>query len=180
MVKSAQDVASDDAAAALNRSAMWSIFLQAEMGPCRVVMRSVFLQDAPKMGLAPHDHVVKTLTSDRADCALDISVLPWRSRRDRAIANAHRPNPPREHRAISAVVVADEKGRGRVTWIAPRMPHQSRRLKDLSMQRGRGATAFNRKIIDIAQRNVNSVFGLATSLAGAKKLTDIVELPLRF
>ena len=136
MVKSAQDIASDDAAAALNRSAMWSIFLQAEMGPCRVVMRSVFLQDAPKMGLAPHDHVVKTLTSDRADCALDISVLPWRSRRDRAIANAHRPNPPREHRAISAVVVANEKGRGRVTWIAPRMPHQSRRLKDLSMQRG--------------------------------------------
>jgi hypothetical protein len=68
------------------------------------------------------------------------------------------------------------------SMIAPRMlsTHQSRRLKDLSMQRGRGATAFSRKIIDIAQRNVNSVFGLATSLAGAKKLTDIVELPLRF
>ena len=68
------------------------------------------------------------------------------------------------------------------SMIAPRMlsTHQSRRLKDLSMQRGRGATAFNRKIIDITQRNVNSVFGLATSLAGAKKLTDIVELPLRF
>ena len=41
---------------------------------------------------------------------------------------------------------------------------------------GRGATAFNRKIIDIAQRNVNSVFDLAKSLAVAKKLTDIVEL----
>ena len=116
MVKSAQDVASDDAAATLNGSAMWGIFLQAEMGPCRVVIRSVFLQDAPKMGLAPHDHVVKTLTSDRADCALDISVLPWRSRRDRAVANAHRPNPPREYLAISAVIVADEKGRGRVPW----------------------------------------------------------------
>ena len=77
MVKSTQDVASDDAAAALNGSAIGGIFLQAEMGPCRVVIRSVFLQDAPKMGLAPHDHVVKTLTSDRADCALDISVLPW-------------------------------------------------------------------------------------------------------
>ena len=93
MVESAQDVAGDDAAAALNRSAMWGIFLQAEMGPCRVVIRSVFLQDALKMGLAPHDYVVKTLASDRADCALDISVLPWRSRRDRAVANAHRPNP---------------------------------------------------------------------------------------
>ena len=74
MVKSAQDVASDDAAAALNGSAMWGIFLQAEMGPCRVVIISVFLQDASKMGLAPHDHVVKTLTSDRADRALDESV----------------------------------------------------------------------------------------------------------
>ena len=41
---------------------------------------------------------------------------------------------------------------------------------------GQGATAFNRKIIDIAQRNVNSVFDLAKSLAGAKNLTDIVEL----
>ena len=41
---------------------------------------------------------------------------------------------------------------------------------------GQGATAFNRKIIDISQRNANSVFDLAKSLAGAKKLTDIVEL----
>ena len=41
---------------------------------------------------------------------------------------------------------------------------------------GQGAAAFNRKIIDVAERNVNSVFDLAKSLAGAKKLTDIVEL----
>ncbi|MGO8842273.1 MAG: phasin family protein [Methyloceanibacter sp.] len=41
---------------------------------------------------------------------------------------------------------------------------------------GQGAVAFNRKIIDIAQRNLNSAFDLAKSLAGAKKLADIVEL----
>ena len=41
---------------------------------------------------------------------------------------------------------------------------------------GQGAAAFNRKIVDIAKRNVNSVFDLAKSLAGAKKLTDTVEL----
>ena len=35
---------------------------------------------------------------------------------------------------------------------------------------GQGAVAFNRKIIDIAQRNVNSGFDLAKSLAGAKNL----------
>ena len=41
---------------------------------------------------------------------------------------------------------------------------------------GQGAAAFNRKIIDISRRNLNSVFDLATSLAGAKNLADIVEL----
>jgi hypothetical protein len=41
---------------------------------------------------------------------------------------------------------------------------------------GQGAVAFNRKIIDIAQRNVNSGFDLAKSLAGAKNRSDMVEL----
>ena len=41
---------------------------------------------------------------------------------------------------------------------------------------GQGAAAFNRKIIDIAQRNVNSGFDLAKSLAGAKNLSDIAEV----
>ena len=41
---------------------------------------------------------------------------------------------------------------------------------------GWGAAAFNRKIIDIAQWNLNSCFNLANSLAGAKNLAEIVEL----
>jgi phasin len=41
---------------------------------------------------------------------------------------------------------------------------------------GQGAVAFNRKLIDIAQRNVNSGFDLAKSLAGAKNLSEMVEL----
>ena len=41
---------------------------------------------------------------------------------------------------------------------------------------GQGAVALNRKIIDIAQRNVNSGFDLAKSLAGAKNLSDIAEV----
>ena len=41
---------------------------------------------------------------------------------------------------------------------------------------GQGVVAFNRKIIDIAQRNVNSGFDLAKSLAGAKNLSEMVEL----
>ena len=45
---------------------------------------------------------------------------------------------------------------------------------------GQGAAAFNRKIVDIARRNVDSSFDLATSLAGAKNLADMVELQAVF
>ena len=45
---------------------------------------------------------------------------------------------------------------------------------------GQGATAFNRKLIDLAQRNLNSAFDLAKSLAGAKNLSEIVELQSNF
>ena len=41
---------------------------------------------------------------------------------------------------------------------------------------GQGAAALNRKIIDIAQRNFNLGFDLAKSLAGARNLSEIVEL----
>lgn len=45
---------------------------------------------------------------------------------------------------------------------------------------GQGATAFNRKLIDIAQRNLNSGFDLAKSLASAKNLAEILELQSAF
>jgi phasin len=41
---------------------------------------------------------------------------------------------------------------------------------------GQGAAAFNRKIVDIARRNVETTFDLAQSLIGAKSLTDMMEL----
>ena len=45
---------------------------------------------------------------------------------------------------------------------------------------GQGATAFNRKLMDIAQRNLNSGFDLAKSMAGAKNLPELVELQSSF
>ena len=41
---------------------------------------------------------------------------------------------------------------------------------------GQGATALNHKVIDIAQRNINSGFDLAKSLTKAKNLAEIIEL----
>jgi hypothetical protein len=41
---------------------------------------------------------------------------------------------------------------------------------------GQSAVALNRKVIDIARRNINASFGLAESLAGAKNLAEAMEL----
>ena len=41
---------------------------------------------------------------------------------------------------------------------------------------GQGAVALNRKAIDITRRNINTGFGLAESLAGAKNLAEAMEL----
>jgi hypothetical protein len=41
---------------------------------------------------------------------------------------------------------------------------------------GEGAVALNRKAIDIARRNINTGFGLAVSLAGAKNVAEAMEL----
>lgn len=41
---------------------------------------------------------------------------------------------------------------------------------------GQGAQAINRKVIDIAQKNLNSSFDLAKELAGAKNMAELVEL----
>lgn len=43
-----------------------------------------------------------------------------------------------------------------------------------------GATAFNRKIVDIGRRNVDATFDLAETLAGAKSVADMMELQAAF
>lgn len=41
---------------------------------------------------------------------------------------------------------------------------------------GHGAAALNRKVIDITQTNLNTGFDLAKELAGAKNISEIMEL----
>ncbi|MCK5550866.1 MAG: phasin family protein, partial [Hyphomicrobiaceae bacterium] len=43
-------------------------------------------------------------------------------------------------------------------------------------QAGEGAAAFNRKVIDNAQTNLNTGFDLAKDLASAKNIAEIIEL----
>ena len=41
---------------------------------------------------------------------------------------------------------------------------------------GQGARALNRRLIDLAERNINAGFDLATSLCRAKNLAEVMEL----
>jgi hypothetical protein len=41
---------------------------------------------------------------------------------------------------------------------------------------GQGAAALNRRFIHLAERNINTGFDLATSLAGARNLAEVMEL----
>ena len=41
---------------------------------------------------------------------------------------------------------------------------------------GKGAARVNRRVIDLAERNINTGFDLATDLAGARNLGEVMEL----
>ena len=41
---------------------------------------------------------------------------------------------------------------------------------------GQGAAALNRRFIDLAERNIDTGFDLATGLAGARNLAEVMEL----
>ena len=47
-------------------------------------------------------------------------------------------------------------------------------------QAGQGAAALNRKVIELAQTNLNTGFDLAKDLAGAKNAAEIMEVQASF
>ena len=73
MVKSAQDVAGDDAAAALNGSAMWGIFLQAEM-----VDVSAIAGNRPATSAASRMHYYLTIPPPLSDDSTSAAFTAFR------------------------------------------------------------------------------------------------------
>ena len=63
------------------------------------------------MPLAKHNDMVKAIPPDRSDKPLRTSVLPWRSRRNRPIPNAHRSKTAEKDIAIDAISVANDISR---------------------------------------------------------------------
>jgi hypothetical protein len=61
-----------------------------------------------EMLFAEHNNMVKTIPSDRTDEPLRISVLPWRSWRDRPIPYAHCAKPLNDDSAVHAIPIAND------------------------------------------------------------------------
>src|SRR3954452_5130462 len=66
-----------------------------------------------QMMLAKHDQVIKAFASDRADQSFGVTVLPWRSRRCRSVANAHRSDSARKCLSVDPVPIT-----GEIVWRA--------------------------------------------------------------
>lgn len=82
------------------------------MGSRSVVVAQVGFENAPEMLFIFDDDVIQALSTERADGALNESILPGGSRCDWAIMNAHCCQSPTVDVAIAAVIVSDDVSGG--------------------------------------------------------------------
>ena len=108
VVQSAEDRQRKNAADSMDGSGSGRVLGQREVCSGTVVVMRVRAQHVTQMTVAEHDHMIKAFASDRADQSFGIAVLPWRSRRCRSVANAHRANAARKCLAVDPIPIPDE------------------------------------------------------------------------
>ncbi len=92
----------------LDRASIRAIFVERQMGPRTVIVVDVRKQDAAQMALVNHDHMVKTLAANRADDALDVSILLGRPWRRNDLCDPHNPNPFLKASSVRRVAVSEQ------------------------------------------------------------------------
>src|SRR4029077_16631130 len=88
-----------------------SILLEREVRTDPVIVGGISRQDPAQMRFAEHHDMVKAFTSDRADEAFDMAVLPRRAGRDWSVPDTHRSEPLCDDHAIGIIPIADEVSR---------------------------------------------------------------------
>jgi hypothetical protein len=73
----------------LDRSMEWRVFAECVVDPGPTVVCGELDKDPTQVCLAKHHQMVDALPPDRADQSFRKAVLPWRTGRDRLVANAH-------------------------------------------------------------------------------------------
>src|SRR6516162_1904372 len=113
VVQASQNGNCGDAAKALDRPFEWAIFIQSQMRTRLIVIHSIGRKNSPQVCLTEDDHMIQAFASQRADQTFSDTILPWRSGRDRPVADAHRDDAAGKDLPISPVIIAHQIGRGR-------------------------------------------------------------------
>ena len=107
------------------------------MRPASVVILKVRRQHTAQVTLIEDDDVIETFTADRADDALDIGVLPRRSRCRDDLLDRHRLDTIAEGLTIRRIAVSQQKARcgvpGKGLGDLARQPDLCRVLRDIEM-----------------------------------------------
>jgi hypothetical protein len=98
----------------LHRSSFRGVFSQREVRPGLVIIRDKRLHVLVQESFVEHDHVIQTLEAYRADDALDVRSLPWRTRRRKHFLDAHISDLLHEIVAENPVPISQEITRCRV------------------------------------------------------------------
>src|SRR5712664_304057 len=86
-----------------------TILAEREMRLASVVILKVCRQHSAQVTLVEDDDVIETFAADRADDALDVGILPWRSRRGDDLLDRHRLDTIAEGLPIRSVAVSQQK-----------------------------------------------------------------------
>ena len=121
-----------------DRSVIWRVLLEAEVRSAPMIVPAVGREDAPEMRLVDDDHVVETLSSDRADQAFDVRILPRTRRRGDDFGDAHASQSALEDVAVDAVSISVQPAAGRRVvrkCIGPLLsgPDGRRMIRDVCM-----------------------------------------------
>ena len=100
VVQPGQDWDSDNGAGPLDCPTCGRVFAKRQVRAHLIVVRRIRRKNLPQVRLAEDQHPVQALAPHGTNQTLYIRILPRRSRRDRSVADAHRPNPGREGMSV--------------------------------------------------------------------------------
>jgi hypothetical protein len=98
----------------LDRSGIWRVLVERQVGARAMVVANVSLQDPSQMILVENDHVVETFSPSGADDPFDVRVLPWRARCCPYLLDAKSTDASGEIVSIDAISVSNYVARGGV------------------------------------------------------------------
>ena len=79
-----------------------------------MIILKIRSQDASQVSLVQHDHMIQTLSPDRADQAFCVRILPRRARRRDHFFDVHVPYALLENMAVDSVAITNQKSRRRL------------------------------------------------------------------